>query len=851
MKVTILLLSLCLLLLPDRDLNAQNRQEDLQRLADRHYKMHSLKMSEEGRWFIFRKWHDRNRDTILILDKRYPEKVIGYRTIMGEPFFPDNDHLLTRNRQSVELWDLKKQTGIYFEHVKDMKMLKDTGLFVLHYNENAANKIGLYNTSGRLLQSVDHATKFMIAEDDQLYVITKEDEGEYHLVRLGNKGKEQLYNSPREIKYLDIDPGQQGMMIHEQNWGTTTMCTAYLDLNTKTVYPLEDVLPIIPQRVFTETIERGNSYFLKVLVDYEKQDSSVVDIWYGNDYRLEKKFYPHPVFTYYVWNPGLKQIAEIGADQPTEKASLGNGRYFLSFDRFLLQDYIIASPRLKVDLYDRGKDSYTLMDTITSLYASPGGEYILYTRDNNWYAYHVTSGTKKIIDGNKSGAPCFTPTQSGTESVSILDKLQTPYFTPDGKRALFDGDDGLWSFHPEENRLSKPGDFEGYKVTILNGTSKNIAEGIKLHRNTIDPEKPVLLRVYDPNENKNAYIVHKNGRNKTIVPFTGMNIQELKYDEDYTHFYYSEENYDLPPRLVYKEPGKDATVVFQSNKTDTAILSLKQEIISYTNSDGIPLKGILYYPLDYNPSGRYPMVVRIYQIQSHRHNRYPVAEYSTPNRDGLNLRLLLEKGYCVYFPDIVFGQKGTGLSALDCVHHALDALEDKPYIDKSRIGLFGFSHGGYETNFIATHSDRFAAYVTGAGNSDIVRSYFSYNYNFKRPFYWQFETGQYQMKKSFSEDKQLYFQNNPIHYVDRVNAPILIWTGKKDRNIYWEQTMEFYIGLKRNLKKVVALFYPEEGHTMYSQDACNDLSLRILDWFDYYLKGKKDTEWIEKLDKPD
>lgn len=823
MRNLFLLFSLCLLLFSDLELDAQNSKDELQRLADRHYKMLSLKMSEDGRWFIFCKWYDLNRDTILILDKRHPGKVIGHRAIIGEPFFPDNNHLLTRNRESAELRNLQKQTGICYEYVKDMKALRKNGLFVLHYNEKADNRVGLYDTSGKLLQSVDHATRFIIAEDDRVYVITKEEEGEYQLFRLTGKRAEQLYSSSWEIRLLDIYPARQGIMIHEQVPESTAMRTVYLDLNTKAAYPLQDVLPVSLQRVFTETTGEENSYFLKVVADYEKQDTSVVDIWHGNDYRLEKKFYPHPVYAFYIWKPVAKQIEQVGADSALEQASLGDGRYFVSVDRSLLQDYITASPKMIIDIYDHLKDSYTLMDTIKSLYASPGGEYILYDKDKNWYAYHVAKDTKKVIAGNGLG---------------------NPYFTPDGKSVLFDGDGGLWSYISEENRLSKLIDFEGCRVTILNGTSKNITE--RIDRKTIDPKKPVLLRLYDPNENKSAYILYKNGKNETLVPFTDMNIQELRYDEDYAHFYYSEENYNLPPRLVYKEPGKDPTVLFQSNETDSAILSLKQETISYTNSDGIPLKGILYYPLNYDPSGKYPMVLNIYKIQSRKPNKYPIAAFSTANSDGFNLRLLLEKGYFVYFPDIVYGEKGPGLSALDCVHHALDALEDNPRIDKSRIGLFGFSHGGYETNFIATHSNRFATYVAGAGNSDIVRSYFSYNNNFWRPFYWQFETGQYEMKRSFSEDKQLYFQNNPIHYVDRVNAPILLWTGKKDQNIYWEQTMEFYIGLKRNRKKVVALFYPGEGHAFNSQEACNDLSLRILDWFDYYLKGKKGVEWIEQ-----
>ncbi|WP_298646021.1 prolyl oligopeptidase family serine peptidase [uncultured Proteiniphilum sp.] len=827
MKLFILLF-LGLLLLAGRDLNAQNNQEELQRLADRHYKMLNLKMSDDGRWFLFRKWHNRNRDTILILNSHYTGKVIGRRAIMGEPFFPDNNHLLTRNRQSAELWNLQKQTGIYYEHVKDMKTLKGNE-FVLHYNEKADNKIGLYDTSGKLLQSVDHTTKFMIAEDDCVYVIIKEKEEDYHLVRLSDKGQEQLYGSPREIKYLDIYPGQQGIIIHEQNPESATMSTNYLDMNTKTVYPLQDVLFINPQRVLTEIIEEGRAYFLKVMTDSNKTDSSVVDIWYGNDYQLEKKFYPHPHFSYYVWEPGLKRMEQIGADQSTEKVSLGNERYFLSFDRYLLKDYLTFSAPLKIDIYDHVKDCYSLVDTIPrNLHPSPDGRYLLYLKDGNWYVYHVSTGMKQNIDGDGLGAP---------------------YFTPDGESAFFDGDGGWWSYTMEENRLSKLDDFEGYKVTILNGTSKNIAD--RIGRKTIDPEKPMLLRLYDPNENKTAYILHQKGRNETLVPFTDMDIQGLNYNGKYTHFSYTEEQYSIPPRLVHKEPGKEKSVVFRSNKTDTAILSLKREIVSYANSENIPLKGILYYPLDYNPTGKYPMVVHIYQVQSNRLNYYPASTYGSTNFTGFDLRLLLEKGYFVYFPDIVYGSEGTGLSALDCVHRGLDALEDNRHIDKSRIGLIGHSHGGYQTNFIATHSDRFATYVSGAGNSDIVRSYFSYNYNFLIPFYFQFETGQYEMKKSFSEDKQLYLKNNPIHYVDQVNAPVLLWTGMKDQNIYWEQTMEFYIGLKRNRKKVISLFYPNEGHTIMDSRASKDLYVRILDWFDYFLKGNKNVEWINNEIKKD
>ena len=79
---------------------------------------------------------------------------------------------------------------------------------------------------------------------------------------------------------------------------------------------------------------------------------------------------------------------------------------------------------------------------------------------------------------------------------------------------------------------------------------------------------------------------------------------------------------------------------------------------------------------------------------------------------------------------------------------------------------------------------------------------------------------------------------------------MLIYTGKHDANIVWDHTMEFYIALQRNKKEAVALFYPEDGHYMYTVSSAKDLNFRILDWLGYFLKDKKDVSWINKQMKP-
>ena len=74
----------------------------------------------------------------------------------------------------------------------------------------------------------------------------------------------------------------------------------------------------------------------------------------------------------------------------------------------------------------------------------------------------------------------------------------------------------------------------------------------------------------------------------------------------------------------------------------------------------------------------------------------------------------------------------------------------------------------------------------------------------------------------------------------------------KDENVQWEHTMEFYIGLKRYAKDVIALFYGDGYHTFYDNPQNNeDLRWRSLDWWDYFLKDKKDISWINKQLKKD
>lgn len=832
----------CLLLAAGRDLKAQDKQVCTP--ATGYESFHSIEMpvmNEDGNWLVLRKrsWapvqdkSDLDKDTVILfnLAASGENKIVAYRLNIRELAFVGNTFLLLSGGQQTELLNLEDQTSTIYKGVKSIQVLKNKRQFVLQYSPEEQNRFELHAGNGELLNAIDHVSRFYTTEEDHIYAVTEKEKKENEIVLLNDNQREKVYVATRKILSLDIDSGQRGMIICEQGPESNCREALYLDLETKTTYPLKEVLPLTFQRCFSEVIREGSLYFLKLWTNKEKQDTSAVDIWYGNDNRLEEKFYPPIDVRTYAWEPCTHFIRRVGTDHLPVNISTGNYRYFLSFDPIGLQDYSAENPPLQLYLYDLKENNYSLLDTIApEFYLSGNGDYGLSPARGGWNLYHFPSGTKKLIEGKKLGSP---------------------WFTTDNQGVIFEGEGALWQYEIKTAAFTPLVTFGGYQIRITNGQWKGFSTGKSAFAKAqVNLSEPLVIELYDPEKNRTGYSLWYKGTTEVIIPPTTKRIQSLSYNRSFTCFSWLEENYNLPPRLVYKGLSKDGdkereTVVYQSNKQDKAILSLKREIIRYTNSDSIPLKGILYYPLGYDPSEKYPMVVHIYEKQNQLAGRYPYPSYYESL--GFNIRLFLDKGYFVFLPDIVIqGKAGPGMDALDCVSRALDTLAHNPLIDNQRIGLIGHSFGGYETDYIATRSSRFAAYVSGSGHSDIAWDANSFNYNFYFPDYVRIEANMYNFGASFSADKGLYFKNNPVYHAEKVSAPVLLWTGTDDKNVTADHTMAFYNALRRNRKDVIALFYKGEGHSLQQKRAQVDLTCRILDWFDYFLKDNAECEWISK-----
>ena len=87
--------------------------------------------------------------------------------------------------------------------------------------------------------------------------------------------------------------------------------------------------------------------------------------------------------------------------------------------------------------------------------------------------------------------------------------------------------------------------------------------------------------------------------------------------------------------------------------------------------------------------------------------------------------------------------------------------------------------------------------------------------------------------------------NSPIWKVDQVDTPLLLYTGKEDYHVNRNQSIAFYLGLKRAGKESSLLLYPDQGHAFSNLKAIHDLNDRILEWFEHYLKGGPKSLWMK------
>jgi dipeptidyl aminopeptidase/acylaminoacyl peptidase len=265
-------------------------------------------------------------------------------------------------------------------------------------------------------------------------------------------------------------------------------------------------------------------------------------------------------------------------------------------------------------------------------------------------------------------------------------------------------------------------------------------------------------------------------------------------------------------------------------------------LIDFTNSKGKKLQGTLTLPAGYQPGKKYPMLVYFYEIMSNTHHSFSMPVFD----DRPQMSTYASNGYLVFQPDVVYDIGRPGTSAVDCVTSGVKKVIELGYADPKHIGLQGHSWGGYQSSYIVTQTDMFAAVVTGAPPTNLISFYDELYKQTGTVQQGIMELGQVRMGANVTPwtAKDLYEQQSPVFNVQKIHTPFMILQGTADGAVDWDQGLEFFNAARRNGKEVIFLSYPNEPHHLAIKENQKDFQIRMKQYFDHYLKGAPAPGWM-------
>jgi dipeptidyl aminopeptidase/acylaminoacyl peptidase len=276
-----------------------------------------------------------------------------------------------------------------------------------------------------------------------------------------------------------------------------------------------------------------------------------------------------------------------------------------------------------------------------------------------------------------------------------------------------------------------------------------------------------------------------------------------------------------------------------------AVAPAERHLVEYRGADGGTLKALLLLPPGGRTGTRHPLIVWVYPGSVVQGLSFgAAAEINVPT--PYHPELLTSRGYAVLFPSMPLGEDGVAgdpyFEMPKGVMPAINRVIDLGFADSVRIGLLGVSYGGYGVFSLVSHTDRFAVAVGLAGITDLVSLYgtFDPRKRYDRDPYANLgqavlaEGGQLRMGVPPWRDLWRYLRNSPIHYVDRIQTPLMMIHGDIDY-VPVQQAEQLFAALHRRGRAVRLVRYWGEGHGITTPTNVRDMWSRIFDWFGQHL----------------
>lgn len=513
----------------------------------------------------------------------------------------------------------------------------------------------------------------------------------------------------------------------------------------------------------------------------------------------------------YSWHPTGHKIAFV-AQKPEDK-----GKNRLPYQPEVYEENLKSSMAFIADLNSKEAKEVAVKGHANHIQWNPDGSLLA-----------VSAAPSPLVDDFYTSQKIYIVDANNLNVKAEVDhkaKLGTFKWGPDGKKiALIGGED---QHDPIEGRLlianatggkaeilqkDFKGSFDDFAWRDNNTIVFLASEGVYSSIGTITTNGK-MDKFYD---NKNMAISGISRANSNLIAFVSSTPQH-------------------PNELfLLKSGSQNAERITNSNSWLAEKKMGKQEVVTYKAKDGLEIQGIFIHPV--NPANKNPMITVVHGGPEAHYDNGWLTAYSMPGQMGAG------QGYAVFYPNYR-GSTGRGLEfakssqgdpagkEFDDIIDGIDYLIENKNVDRSKVGVTGGSYGGYATAWMSTrHTERFAAGVMFVGisnnlskwgTSDIPEEMFLVH-----------------SRKRIWDDYEFFLDRSPIKYAGQAKTPLLIMHGKEDTRVSPGQSYELYRHIKTRTDTPVRLvLYPGEGHGNRKSTARYDYSLRMMRWFDTYLKN--------------
>ncbi|MGB3381364.1 MAG: S9 family peptidase [Rhodanobacter sp.] len=462
---------------------------------------------------------------------------------------------------------------------------------------------------------------------------------------------------------------------------------------------------------------------------------------------------------------------------------------------------------------------------------SPDGSRIAYTAapppgDNNWWIARLYVQPAQV---DAAATVLVDPADTASGSLHGL-QIALPRWSPDASRIAFIG--GLMS-----DQGATGGDI--YAVPAAGGTLVDLTPGIKVTPSWLrwtSPRAMLVSQVSNGQSQLADYTVSATRAQQQRVHFTvpasigdGSASMAMSLSADLRHVAFLQSSYASASEVHAGALGNTAPPAVTSFNAGLKPAWGKAESVEW-NNEGFHVQGWLLYPAHYDPKKTYPMVVVVHGGPSSAViPRWPGVGYGAAPLSAL--------GYFVFQPNPrgSFGQgekyvqanrKDFGYGDLRDILAGVDAVEKQFPVDDKRLGLTGWSYGGFMSMFAPTQTQRFRAVVAGAGISN-WQSYYGQNLidQWMPPFF----------GASVYDDPAVYAKSSAINFIKQVKTPMLIVVGDRDAECPAPQSFEMWHALRAQGVPTSLVVYPDEGHHFVDPAHQRDVLQRALEWFQKYL----------------